>query len=449
MLSNLSVELVQEIGKQLPRADHANLRAACKDLNVLIGPLFFEVLVLNTNTLLLSSDGVHLLETLAGGKSGWTHHAKTLKISSGTPSTPYGEEFAEQKLQISEHEAQNLLTRALAGLPNIRAATWCVFHVGATECGSMHWERATICPKSLHRFSLTSPNLDDSWYQDPDSPRKFVAYEQITQLVAQNSQLTVLHLDTQDEWNRIWAALRVNGNPEIKLREISSHVSLELFSYVASYSGIEKITLNYPDAGSENQSNLLADKFFEALSRHASSLVELSCPAAYENRFSFGTHNVDVVSRLRNLGKLEMSINARTTRIVHEPEEQVHLDGNYKRVPVLAPIGITVKAEQSEVDACVNLLLDTAAGLPALHTLVIRSADTEKNRGAWCGNGRINHTRAVDEAIGQAIKSFRTSVLSCGIVIAGCHTHELQATQDHDLGGSWAYRETGIAPREY
>jgi hypothetical protein len=72
------------------------------------------------------------------------------------------------------------------------------------------------------------------------------------------------------------------------------------------------------------------------------------------------------------------------------------------------------------------LLLETAATLPALRSLAINSAETESNRGAWCGNGRIHHTGAVAAAIEKAVKTFRSNVPCSAIVRAGNHTYELQ-----------------------
>ncbi|KAJ7301057.1 hypothetical protein DFH08DRAFT_996414, partial [Mycena albidolilacea] len=98
---------------------------------------------------------------------------------------------------------------------------------------------------------------------------------------------------------------------QIKLTEITTNVvTPELFDYLSSYSGIQKLSLLHPDGGSRDKSDRLADTFFETvLSRHATSLVELSCPAGHESRFSFGSHNADVISLLHKLKSLGMSIN--------------------------------------------------------------------------------------------------------------------------------------------
>jgi hypothetical protein len=79
------------------------------------------------------------------------------------------------------------------------------------------------------------------------------------------------------------------------------------------------------------------------------------------------------------------------------------------------------------------LLLETAATLPALCSLTISSAETESNRGAWCGNGRIHHTGAVDAAIEKAMQAFRSNVPCSAIVRAGNHRYELELLSEVDL----------------
>ncbi|KAJ6523096.1 hypothetical protein DFH09DRAFT_877892, partial [Mycena vulgaris] len=95
----------------------------------------------------------------------------------------------------------------------------------------------------------------------------------------------------------------------LRLADISAgRVTDELLSYLASYSGIEHLELQRPDG--DDASVNLAGTFFEAvLPSYAESPVELSCAAGYESGWSFGTHNVDGISQLRNLKSLEMSVN--------------------------------------------------------------------------------------------------------------------------------------------
>jgi hypothetical protein len=115
----------------------------------------------------------------------------------------------------------------------------------------------------------------------------------------------------------------VSGS-QVTLAEITtSVVTPDLFAHLASYSGLEKLTLKSPDGGRREQTNHLANSFFDAtLPWHVASLTALSCPAAYESRFSFGMHNVDVLSLFRKLRTLEMSVNTGAVRLVENPTSQ-------------------------------------------------------------------------------------------------------------------------------
>ncbi|KAJ7260497.1 hypothetical protein B0H12DRAFT_1217955 [Mycena haematopus] len=437
MLLDLSVELLEAIGAQLTQGDYAILRTVCKELNGAFGRLFFSILVLKTNRNGLSEDGVQMLKALATGRTGWSLHAKTLHI------IPAKAISQESEPTIGHDKPVDVFATALASL----------WHVHDQEF--WEWGRTTILDflntlatlddlelnilantinlsalqvRSLRKFTLKSPGRGfgrrhftglTPMGTRPPPPM----YQDIAQLVSQN-RLNSLHLEGITEWSAVWRLLRSKTNGT-RLAEITTNVvTHELFDYLTSYSGIEKLTLKFPDGGDLNESNRLADTFFETvLPLHAEYLSELSCPAAYESRFSFGTHNVNIVSLLHKLTKLEMSINAGAVRIVDNPE--TYIDHNGKRYPVMS-IGVSVEAEQADIDPVVTLLLETTATFPALRSLTIVSAETERNRGAWCGNGRINHTGAVDVAIAKAVKAFRTDAPCSAVVRAGYYTYELQ-----------------------
>ncbi|KAJ6536269.1 hypothetical protein B0H19DRAFT_1183080 [Mycena capillaripes] len=459
MLLDLSVELLEEIGSKLPHGDHANLRAVCKVLDGAMQRLFFSVLVLTLGEHPKRDDSVpmllDMLQALGTGKTGWSVHARTLRIQRGRRAGHQG----AVALPVSEYEMKDLLASALRSVPKIRTVVW---EVGEhAEQDPSQWEKCsgTICTflntltsldelqldiqgtvdvsslkvRGLRKFTLKNPrwesNFHFSWMTPPPKP---TMYADISQLVAQN-KLTALHLEGTDAWSGVWRTLRMpsDSGSQLKLTEIITNVvTPDLFDYLRSYSGIEKLKLLYPDGGSRDESDRLADTFFETiLPHHATSLVELSCPASYESRFSFGTHNVDVILLLHNLKSLEMSINASAVREVDTPDVWIEVDG--KEFPVDS-IGISVEAEQADIDPVVTLLLETAATLPALCNLAINSAETESNRGAWCGNGRIHHTGAVDAAIEKAMQVFRSTVPCSAIVRAGNYTYVLEPLSGPD-----------------
>lgn len=106
--------------------------------------------------------------------------------------------------------------------------------------------------------------------------------------------------------------LRPNENARIHLKELSTTtVTPDLLTYLSSYSGIERLTLDRSQ-GDRHKSDALADAFFgDVLAQHTKSLVELSCPACYEGQWSFRMDNANAILQLRKLEKLHMSVNAR------------------------------------------------------------------------------------------------------------------------------------------
>ncbi|KAJ7476758.1 hypothetical protein FB451DRAFT_1008795, partial [Mycena latifolia] len=95
---------------------------------------------------------------------------------------------------------------------------------------------------------------------------------------------------------------------EFRLREIStSSITPALLVYLASYSCVERLEFQSPDRFTGHEH--LADIFTKVLPKHAESLVELCCAAHYECPWSFGPHNVNVISEIYKLTKLEMSVN--------------------------------------------------------------------------------------------------------------------------------------------
>ncbi|KAJ6536292.1 hypothetical protein B0H19DRAFT_1079797 [Mycena capillaripes] len=119
----------------------------------------------------------------------------------------------------------------------------------------------------------------------------------------ENPRVTLVELNVQEQANmgnmglfNFWLGSAFLGS-QIKLTEIATNfVTKEIFEYLRSYSGIEKLKCGY--SGSRDKFDRLADTFATVLPRHATSVVELSYPAGYESRFGFGTHNVDNQTRV-------------------------------------------------------------------------------------------------------------------------------------------------------
>jgi hypothetical protein len=153
----------------------------------------------------------------------------------------------------------------------------------------------------LKRLNIRAPS-----YEEP------LFVQKIPSIVTQNRSLTSLHLSGCSGDARVWTMLHGNPHLQIHLRDISTdNVTPDLLAYLASYSGVEKLRFWGLSTQGQIQADNLADTFFTTvLPRHAKSLLELSCPASYECRWRFGTHNVDALSALHNVRNLNVSINS-------------------------------------------------------------------------------------------------------------------------------------------
>ncbi|KAJ6457911.1 hypothetical protein C8R45DRAFT_1032277 [Mycena sanguinolenta] len=466
MLLDLSVELLEAIAVQLTQPDHAVLRAVCKDLNTAVCPLFFSALVLKLKRHGLMDDTVQKLEALASGATGWSSYAKTLRIDIPVLSNYH---LNIQVASVDNARLAGLLGAALAALPRVQTVVY--VHL---DHGFLDWGQTTIfaflnklddlrelelnipstnnlsalhCVRGLRKFTLKS-NYHDSSVRAMSAT---ISTPGIAELISQN-QLHTLHLEGPAEWSPLWRMLPF-GTHCMQLAELATNrVSEVLFSHLSAYSGLRKLTLVAPDGGNLNMSNRLADIFFTTvLPRHADSLVELTCAAAFEGRFSFGEHNVRGILQLQKLTRLEVSVNAGVVaRKSLGVPQNVYQNGRMYTVtveplPIVSPSGVPAEAEQAAVDRVVTLLLQTAVGLPALRSLAIRPAEAEHQRDMWSGN-KLNHIGAVNVAIANAVEAFRTQVPCEAVVCAGEATYELRSAWDPWQGhnGSFRYVRTGL-----
>ncbi|KAJ6595603.1 hypothetical protein DFH09DRAFT_143537 [Mycena vulgaris] len=120
---------------------------------------------------------------------------------------------------------------------------------------------------------------------------------EVLHIVAQSRGLSTLHLSgarCDDGWCAIWSLLRTK---EIHLKDISETTATSaLLVYLGYYAGLERLALRGP-SGSEIEAAQLSDMFFApVLLRHAHSLVELSCPAAFESSWSFGSRAAGAIA---------------------------------------------------------------------------------------------------------------------------------------------------------
>ncbi|KAF7371298.1 F-box domain-containing protein [Mycena sanguinolenta] len=398
MLSELSVELIQEIADKLDKSDYANFRAVCKDLSFAMEPLFFSTIALSRQHLRLKN-GQWFLKALASGQAGWSRYAKVLKFSRGNRI-----EIGEEPAGLSDTVMQELLTSALWSMMSIKTFIW------EAHQGVPLWQTNVICDylcalpsledlelivedvelpldrfSRLRSFQITTPY----WKECP-------MVQQVSQLATQCSNLTILHVFGFTDWSELWLTLHRANVAQVK--EIYTNVVTDhLLGYLASYCGIEKLSLYRPDIESVAKSDRLANIFFDTVvPQHAESLVKLACSAPYESRWSFGTHNMDLISNLLKLESLEMSVN----------EDDV----------------VNVEPPLSAVD----LLLRTVEHMPALRRLQVFSGVAQTRRNTRHGNPGIKHVNAMYFAITATVKEFRSYNPSAAILCVNGRSYMLK-----------------------
>ncbi|KAJ6553073.1 hypothetical protein B0H19DRAFT_1155578 [Mycena capillaripes] len=391
MLPYLCVEVLQEIGGQLPNCDQMNLRAVCRELGSAIDPLFYTFFALRGDRI-RGENGLHIIGRLAAGQLGWCHHAKTVHILPGSKAEK-GEAVAP-KWYPSNTELPNLLVTALASMQNIQTIIW---DARGTD---PDWLREAICDSfsTLPLLSDLQVNVQGGPHlQFKPIPRltklkidcsdwRPVPLDEISQVVGRGYHLTSLQLLGHHDWSKVWTMLRVttlrpNPSAHIHLKELSTtDVTPDLLIYLSSYSGIERLSFARSNGG-QAKNDALADTFFhDVLAHHAKSLVELSCPACYDGRWSFRMDNVNRILQLRKLEKLHVSVNSGDVLDV-EP-------------------GMNT----------VILLLNTAALLPALRVLIISSARVGRHR---------------EEGVKTAIEDFTSHIESRAVVSTGEYYYQL------------------------
>ncbi|KAJ6479729.1 hypothetical protein C8R45DRAFT_1076574 [Mycena sanguinolenta] len=427
------------------------MRVAPVLLNDAVARLFFSVLVLKINRNGLSEETIQKPEALATGATGLLH-AKTLHILPWIATTAKHDE-----------KLVDILAAGLTSLTKIRTVkirlgceprddfwTWgrTVFLDFLNKLATLEELELYIPPtldvsglqvRSLRKLTLKlNPRLPIATM--PAALPQTQGYQTITDLILAQNRLSALHLEDYDressspspssEWSAGWRLLHSTRH-NMKLTEITTNViTRELFGYLASFSGLQKVTLGSPDGGNLDASNRLADAFFETvLPRHA-----------YESRFSFGTHNVHVLLLLRNLTNLEMSVNGGAVRR-NRAGSTTHVDENgtthitYPQVGSSAR-GIPAEADQADVTPVVTLLLQTAASLPALRKLTISAAETEYQRG-WWGVTKLDHRGAINAALMNAVEGFRTDVPCVAVAYYIPHSRvneSLQSNQSIEQG---------------
>ncbi|KAJ7455121.1 hypothetical protein FB451DRAFT_1407990 [Mycena latifolia] len=264
-MSDLCMELLQEIGSLTSVPDQTALRAVSRHFRWAIEPLWFAanpiVLDLRRHPDVL----LQQLKALAAGDTGFSHISRKLVIRSLLPAV----DDQECRGKVTYQRIQKLLHPALHSLKAVQTVKW------AVKENVPGWARAAVFD-----FLATSASLE------------------------------VLRLPLPlCGFGDMWKMLQEH---DVQLKEVHIAVANEnaFLQYLASYSGLERLVIrNAVDVDAARVR--LGDFFWESVvPRHANTLAALVCPAYWEGAWAFGTHNIALVSKLQHLDTLELTVNS-------------------------------------------------------------------------------------------------------------------------------------------
>ncbi|KAJ7280840.1 hypothetical protein C8J57DRAFT_1464226 [Mycena rebaudengoi] len=376
MISELCAELLHTIGSELSTPDQKSLRAVSRHLRYVIEPLFrvFTAVCLVLDVGKPADGGPSQLEVLASGPTAWAH-CRRLKILSLAP----GAEGATGiQYKLANHRIQKFLRPALESLTGIRSVDWTIHDTDAFSAQLIVVEvlnaRRTVnelrlvdktkindqfatLPPILNVYTLSVDAPANSWNSDS----RFLPW--IRQLVRVNPGLESLRFLSTVGCAQMCEILQ---RENIRLKSVSIPSADDaLLRYLASYSGLERLEFG-------GLSYWQASLFFGSiLPRHATSLVVLRCPANSEGECSFGRHHVALISELRRLETLEMSVNS------------------------------SEMAPETEDKDIIELFLEMAVAMPALGNIAILPAAAGN-----CGIGIERNKRDMRGRIRKTMNAF-------------------------------------------
>lgn len=121
---------------------------------------------------------------------------------------------------------------------------------------------------------------------------------------------------------KIWSTLQSEGIYVTTLETYS--IDEALLQYLASYSGLEKLSLPHATGDTDELSDTLADEFYSVvLPKHANTLVNLVVRSGYEGRWCFGDNNIAAILTCKKLSGLLMSVRWRVC-VDHELGQELY-----------------------------------------------------------------------------------------------------------------------------
>ncbi|KAJ7113651.1 hypothetical protein C8R44DRAFT_984773 [Mycena epipterygia] len=322
MILTLPIELLQEIAAQAPWAPSL-LRAVCKLLNDAVAPVFFAAtpVVLDSRACQPGFDGqASYLEVLARETSDRTRYARTLEIRDFEARHAHHElvsRFLPPALEAMRDTLRTVVRSCrwcdLSGAPSAFRDILIDFLDSLTVLDNfqLHNGDGRAVDVSLTRLS----GLRTLKVTPPRSPTAPLV-RHISRVLIRSRQLSTLHLHGGAVCAPIYNTLRKEQIWVTDLT-VTGGVGDPLLAYLESYTGLQRLTLGYPDAESSHTPADAArtDRFFRSvLVQHAASLRLLRCASSAAGRWSFGAHNAEAIVKLQALEELEMSVNSADVR---------------------------------------------------------------------------------------------------------------------------------------
>ncbi|KAF7296388.1 F-box domain-containing protein [Mycena chlorophos] len=393
-LTDLSVELLQELITHVDEQDLAPLRLVSKHLTLAVDPRFFRTLILLSNRL-----NAGMLEGVGMENRVWEDHVREVVVAPGNAIKAWGSSVEEKREAGMEMEQQRRMASALA---NLRVVHTVRFKITQNDpdwlmptifAALPHYALRTLdlivdyadvvlppilCDQletlSVVASEVYAPRRQQSVVEGPKPP---TLSHQVARIVAQNHGLRALYLMGRNDWEDVYDVL-LSHPRRLKLKTVQTDtLTAKLFAYLRSYTGLERLRLLHHDAtaGSREANDKEAEEFFSSVvPKHAETLRELRCVPAFESAWGFGAWSVGSFQLLRELRTLEVGVNEWGDR-----------------------------PGRVEWENAIPLLLHTVRALPHLTHFSITSTMSESARGARCGDLAMSHREYMARAVEQAV----------------------------------------------
>ncbi|KAF7324965.1 DUF3844 domain-containing protein [Mycena kentingensis (nom. inval.)] len=326
MLS-LPVELVHQIASSLSLTELKPLRATCTDLRAFLDSIVFRSFTIDITADSLDED-LARVEALATGTMPYGHFVRQLNVLGLVP-IGYPRTLEEgQALWVVTQRATEAMNRfvplVLAALEDVHTVKWTTHDNDPAGLRDIILDALLRFP--LRELALVLRHGDPFKGMERLAPAlRAVRRLKITDSFARslhssNAPLMALfagctqHLSSLElaiptpmESADVWLDLKARA---IHLRELTIHyMTAPLLEYLASYSGLERLTLTYPDHGTESTAVAFYARVVPA---HAHTLRAFSSRSNYPSAWSFRASGAPAFIQLTALQTLTITLNART-----------------------------------------------------------------------------------------------------------------------------------------